>query len=238
MHLADDQPGSSPHETAVGASVAGNPHARQQSFASRIRSLFSGYGDLGLAAEHTFNAQIVWFSEINEPIARLFAHRWPHALNLGDITAIDCHGVDPVDILIGGFPRQDVNTVGKPAGLKLGTHSGGRTWPKPSTPSSPSGSSSGTSADCSQQPQPDPQRKETAMTNVTPADTTLRDLGLGPWHLTDGAARLLRAMGVALGDLADLWMDARWVGIPAADVGAPHHRLRVFTLAHRAFPPS
>lgn len=95
----------------------------------RVGSLFSGYGGLDLAVEHVVNAETIWFSEINEPVARVFAHHWPDAPNLGDITAIDWSDVPPVDILCGGFPCQDVSTVGKQAGLAPGTRSGlGRTW--------------------------------------------------------------------------------------------------------------
>lgn len=90
----------------------------------RIGSLFSGYGGLDLAVEHVFNAKTVWFSELNEPVARVFARHWPDAPNLGDITTIDWRQVEPVDILIGGFPCQDVSTVGKRAGLAPGTRSG------------------------------------------------------------------------------------------------------------------
>ncbi len=75
----------------------------------RIGSLFSGYGGLDLAVEHVFNARTVWFSELNEPVARVFARHWPEAPNLGDITTIDWSHVEPVDILIGGFPCQDVS---------------------------------------------------------------------------------------------------------------------------------
>ena len=44
--------------------------------------------------------------------------------NLGDITAIDWTTVPPVYIVCGGFPCQDVSTVGKQAGLAPGTRSG------------------------------------------------------------------------------------------------------------------
>lgn len=96
----------------------------------RIGSLFSGYGGLDLAVEHVFNATTVWFSELNAPVARVFSHHWPEAPNLGDITAIDWSQVEPVDILIGGFPCQDVSTVGKRAGLApVRARVSGRTWP-------------------------------------------------------------------------------------------------------------
>lgn len=90
----------------------------------RMGSLFSGYGGLDLAVEHVFGAETIWFSEINEPVARVFTHHWPDAVNLGDITTIDWNTVPPVDILCGGFPCQDVSTVGKRAGLAPGTRSG------------------------------------------------------------------------------------------------------------------
>ena len=90
----------------------------------RIGSLFSGYGGLDLAVEHVFNAKTVWFSELNEPVARVFARPWPDAPNLGDITTIDWRQVEPVDILIGGFPCQDVSTAGARRGMKPGTRSG------------------------------------------------------------------------------------------------------------------
>lgn len=89
----------------------------------RIGSLFSGYGGLDLAVEHVFHAQTIWFSEIS-PVQRVFARHWPDAPNLGDITAIDWAQVPPVDILCGGFPCQDVSTVGKMVGLAPGTRSG------------------------------------------------------------------------------------------------------------------
>ena len=59
----------------------------------RVGSLFSGYGGLDLAVEHVFNAETIWFSEINEPVARVFSHHWPDAPNLGDITTIDWNTV-------------------------------------------------------------------------------------------------------------------------------------------------
>ncbi len=90
----------------------------------RIGSLFSGYGGLDLAVEHGTSGETVWFSEINEPVARVFSHHWPDTPNLGDISIIDWHEVPPVDVLCGGFPCQDVSTVGKGAGLAPGTRSG------------------------------------------------------------------------------------------------------------------
>ncbi|TDT31039.1 DNA cytosine methyltransferase [Naumannella halotolerans] len=208
----------------------------------KIGSLFSGYGGLDLAAEHVFNADTVWFSELNELVARVFSRHWPGIPNLGDITGIDWHEVEPVDILIGGFPCQDVSTVGKRAGIAPGTRSG--LWAhmaeaidalqpewvvienvrgllsSPATRPSAEGDRHG------------PRNPNYA----TPDDVPLRELESDPWHLGDNAARPLRALGAVLGDLADLRMDARWIGLPASLVGAPHHRLRIFILAHHTLP--
>ena len=43
---------------------------------------------------------------------------------------------------------------------------------------------------------------------------------------------LVRGMGDVLGDLAAMGYDAEWQSIPAAAVGAPHIRERVFVVAH------
>ena len=208
----------------------------------RIGSLFSGYGGLDLAVEHVFNAKTAWFSELNEPVARVFSRHWPEAPNLGDITTIDWCQVEPVDILIGGFPCQDVSTVGKRAGLASGTRSG--LWAHMAAAidalqpewvvienvrgllSSPARRPPAEGDDHDQRNPGD----------ATPDGATLRCVESDPWHLGDNADRPLRALGAVLGDLADLRLDARWIGLPASLVGAPHHRLRIFILAHRTLP--
>ena len=208
----------------------------------KIGSLFSGYGGLDLAAEHVFNAETVWFSELNQPVAAVLSRHWPGVLNLGDITTIDWHDVEPVDILIGGFPCQDVSTVGKRAGLAPGTRSG--LWahmaeaidalqPEWVVIENVRGLlSSPATRPLTERDRDDPRNTGDA----TPDDATLRKLEPDPWNLGDHAARPLRALGAVLGDLADLRLDARWIGLPASLVGAPHHRLRIFILAHRALP--
>lgn len=51
--------------------------------------------------------------------------------------------------------------------------------------------------------------------------------------LVENVAGLLpRGMGRVLGDLADVGYDAEWDCIPAAAVGAPHLRARIFILAY------
>lgn len=208
----------------------------------RVGSLFSGYGGLDLAVEQVFGARTVWFSEINEPVARVFAHHWPEAPNLGDITRIDWNSVEPVDVLCGGFPCQDVSTVGKMAGLAPGTRSG--LWAYMATAidalqpewvviENVRGLLSAPAIRATPEGDDDERRNSQA---ATPADATLRGLEPDPWGLGDTPARPLRALGAVLGDLADLGCDARWIGLRASAIGAPHPRFRIFILARRIVP--
>lgn len=176
----------------------------------RVGSLLSGYGGLDLAVEKVFNARTVWVSEVDEPVARVLAHHGPDAPNLGDITAIDWSSVGLVDVLCGGFPCQDVSTVGKMAGLKPGTHSG--LWAHMATAidklkpewvviENVRGLLSAPAV------RPSSQGDDTDRSNpsaATPDDATLRSVASDPWHLGDKPARPLRALGAVLGDLADL----------------------------------
>ncbi|MGF3057280.1 DNA cytosine methyltransferase [Microbacterium sp. YY-01] len=203
----------------------------------RVGSLFSGYGGLDLAVEEVFDARTIWFSEINDPVARVFSHHWPDAPNLGDITTIDWSNVPPVDILCGGFPCQDVSTVGKMAGLAPGTRSG--LWahmaaaidalqPEWVVIENVRGLLSAPAIRPPSEGDDDEKRN--------PYSATPGDVEPDPWDMGATATRPLRAAGAVLGDLADLRYDAQWIGLPASAIGAPHPRFRVFILAHRALP--
>ncbi|ROR95910.1 DNA (cytosine-5)-methyltransferase 1 [Salana multivorans] len=209
----------------------------------RVGSLFSGYGGLDLAVEEVSDARTAWFSEINEPVARVFAHHWPDAPNLGDITTIDWSSVEPVDVLCGDFPCQDVSTVGRMAGLAPGTRSG--LWAHMATAiealqpewvviENVRGLLSATATRGAKPKGDDDERRNPA--NATPGAATLRNLEPEPWDMGDEPARPLRALGAVLGDLADLRYDTRWIGLPASAIGAPHPRFCIFILAHRAVP--
>lgn len=213
-----------------------DPH--DQTRPLRVGSLFSGYGGLDLAVEHSLDAETIWFSENNEHVSRIFAHHWPDAPNLGDITTIDWRTVEPVDVLCGGFPCQDVSTVGKRAGLAPGTRSG--LWshmaeaidalqPQLVVIENVRGLLSSPAVRTTLEGDDDAQHNPES---ATPGDATLRDLESDPWGLGDLATRPLRAAGAVLGDLADLRYDTQWIGLPASLVGAPHPRLRIFIVAH------
>jgi site-specific DNA-cytosine methylase len=212
------------------------PEPNNHDLPLRIGSLFSGYGGLDLAVEPALDAETVWFSENNEPVARVFAHHWPDVPNLGDITTINWRTVEPVDVLCGGFPCQDVSTVGKRAGLAPGTRSG--LWshmaeaidmlqPQLVVVENVRGLLSSPAIRPSMEGDDDDRRNPDT---ATPGGATLRNLEPDPWGLGDIATRPLRAAGAVLGDLADLRYDAQWIGLPASLVGAPHPRLRIFII--------
>jgi len=208
----------------------------------RVGSLFSGYGGLDLAVEEVFGARTIWFSEINEAVARVFSHHWPDAPNLDDITTIDWNTVPPVDILCGGFHCQDVSTVGKMAGLKPGTRSG--LWahmaaaidalqPEWVVIENVRGLLSAPASRATLEGDDNEQRNHG---DATPTGATPRGVEPDPWYLGETAPRPLRAAGAVLGDLANLRHDAQWIGLPASSIGAPHPRYRVFIIAHRTLP--
>lgn len=180
---------------------ASNDHENRR---LRVGSLFSGYGGLDLAVEEVFDARTIWFSEINEPVARVFAHHWPDAPNLGDITTIDWSSAEPVDVLCGGFPCQDVSTVGKRAGLAPGTRSG--LWAPMATAidalqpewvviENVRGLLSAPARRATPEGDDDERRSPGP---AAPSGATLRGLAPDPWGLGDRPARPLRALGAGM----------------------------------------
>lgn len=184
----------------------------------RIGSLFSGVGGLDMAVEAFFGAETAWHCEFDVNPSKVLAARWPGVPNLGDITAVDWSTVEPVDIVCGGSPCQDVSAAGPRTGMTEGTRSNlwvqmreAIAYLKPSVViwENVRGALSAY-----------------AFSNVE------SDPGLLGEHGPDRPA--LRAVGRVVGDLSALGYDAIWTTVPASDVGAPHKRERVFVLAYTA----
>jgi DNA (cytosine-5)-methyltransferase 1 len=182
-----------------------------------LGELFAGYGGLGRAVEQVFGAELRWYSEFDPAPSAIMAHHWPDAPNLGDITKVDWPSVEPVDIISGGSPCQDLSAAGRRRGMTEGTRS--NLWAQ--------------------------MREAIAVIkpryvvweNVRGAysATAISDLEPCPGCVGDtrNGKPALRAFGRVLGDLSDLGYDCQWRGLRAADVGAPHGRFRVFILARR-----
>lgn len=186
----------------------------------RIGSLFSGAGGLDLAVEHVTGGRTVWHCEADPDASKVLAAHWPDVPNLGDITAVDWSAVEPVDVLCGGFPCQDVSAAGRRAGIATGTRSG--LWLE--------------YAEAINQLRP----QLVVIENVRGllSGYAHRAMEPGPDDLGDRSSRpLLRAAGAVLGDLADLGYDAQWTTVAASAIGAPHRRERVFIVAYPAGKP-
>ena len=181
----------------------------------KIGSLFSGYGGLELGIMQAINAKVVWHCEFDKAPSKILEKRFPGIPNFGDVTQVDWATVEPVDILCGGFPCQDVSLAGKRAGLKDGTRSG--LWSY--------------FAEAIETLKP----RMVVIENVKGllSATANSNMEPCPWCLGDSdGEHPLRALGAVLGDLSDLGYDARWSTVSAASAGAPHRRERVFIVAY------
>jgi DNA (cytosine-5)-methyltransferase 1 len=180
----------------------------------KIGSLFSGYGGLDLGVQRVVGGDVAWHVEFDAAPSAILAHHWPDVPNYGDVTAVDWSTVEPVDVLTGGFPCQDVSLAGLRRGLRDGTRSG--LW-----------SEFARAIDALR-----PGLVVIENVRGLLSATADRQMESSPWGVGDrhdGPA--LRALGAVLGDLAELGYDAEWCGLRAADAGAPHGRFRVFVIA-------
>ena len=184
----------------------------------RYGSLFSGYAGLDAGVQSVLGGSTAWHVEFDKAPSAILAHHWPDVPNYGDITAVDWSTVEPVDVLTGGFPCQDVSHAGRRAGLIRNGE--GRTrsglW--------------GHMLRAIDELRPSLVVAENVRGLLSArADS---DVEPCPWCVGDDDGEPhMRALGAVLADLADVGYDAAWYGLRAADVGAAHGRFRVFIFA-------
>lgn len=182
-----------------------------------IGSLFTGYGglDMGVAMAVDPDARVAWTSDVEPGPCKLAQVRWPDTPNLGDITQINWNDVEPVDIICGGSPCQDLSLAGKRAGMATGTRSG--LWesmaaavetirPRLVVWENVQGALSAR-----------------AYSPVESEPGMLGDRANGP---------LVRAAGRVVGDLATIGYSSAWRVVRASDAGAPHQRARLFLIGY------
>ena len=182
----------------------------------KIGSLFSGYGGLDLAVSAVTGGVVAWHCEWDAAPSKILEKHFPGVPNYRDVSLVDFTEVEPVDILTGGFPCQDLSLAGKRAGLKEGTRSG--LWIE--------------FARAIEELKP----RLVVIENVRGllSANAHSDLEFCAWCMGEANGEpSLRALGAVLGSLADLGYDAKWTSVRASDSGAPHARFRVFITATR-----
>lgn len=184
----------------------------------RVMSLFSGYGGLDMALRMVYpDAETVYVSDIEDGPCRVLATRFPDATNLGDVTTVAWDRLDPVDVVIGGSPCQDLSQAGRRAGMRPGTRSG--LWEAMFT--------------AIKTMRPRLVVWENVKGALSAEAFSLMESEAG--RVGGGAGRtVLRALGRVLGDLASIGYDTQWTTLRASDVGAAHPRARVFVVAYPA----
>jgi DNA (cytosine-5)-methyltransferase 1 len=155
-----------------------------------VGSLFAGIGGLELGLERA-GMKTIWQVECDAYARKVLEKHWPNVARFDDVRTVGAHNLEPVDLICGGFPCQDISIAGKGAGL-AGERSG--LWSE----------------------------FRRLIGELRPRFVLVENV----------SALLVRGLGDVLGDLAALGYDAEWDCIPAAAVGAPHRRDRLFIVAY------
>lgn len=91
----------------------------------RIGSLFAGIGGFEIGIERAIpNAHTIWQVEQNTFCQSILRKHWPNATIYDDIRTVGAHNLQPVDIIIGGYPCQSTSIAGNKKGLQDENKSG------------------------------------------------------------------------------------------------------------------
>jgi DNA (cytosine-5)-methyltransferase 1 len=90
----------------------------------KLGSLFSGIGGFELGLERAIpGLKTIWQVEQNNFCQKVLRKHWPEAKIHDDVKNITAQNVEPIDILCGGFPCQDISIAGKKRGIHEGKKS-------------------------------------------------------------------------------------------------------------------
>ena len=89
----------------------------------KIGSLFSGIGGIEMGLERALGAVTVWQVEQDPYCLKVLVKHWPEARRYTDVRTAGPEQLEPVDIICGGFPCQDLSGAGRGKGLS-GARSG------------------------------------------------------------------------------------------------------------------
>ena len=98
----------------VGGLIEGAPEYRREGLT--FGSLFAGIGGFDLGFEAA-GMQCRWQVEKDADARALLARRYPHAVQRDDVRTSGATNLEPVDVICGGFPCQDLSVAGNRAGL-------------------------------------------------------------------------------------------------------------------------
>ena len=91
----------------------------------KIGSLFSGIGGFELGLERAIpNAKTIWQVEKDKYCQSILNKHWPKSILFDDVCSVGAHNLEPVDIICGGGPCQDISKAGKGRGINEGKKSG------------------------------------------------------------------------------------------------------------------
>tara|TARA_R110002020_G_scaffold69890_1_gene181706 strand:- start:928 stop:2280 length:1353 start_codon:yes stop_codon:yes gene_type:complete len=91
----------------------------------RVGSLFSGIGALDIAVHSVLgDARTSWFVEREGFCQEILSMRFPGIPVHDDVRSVGAGNLSPIDVLVGGFPCQDLSVAGNGAGISEGTRSG------------------------------------------------------------------------------------------------------------------
>lgn len=226
-----------------------------------IGSLFTGTGALcELVAAPLLGGRVAWHCDNDRAAARVLAHHWPATPNLGDITAVDWPTVEPVEVLVGGFPCQDISSAGKRAGIRertvirAGVMACGCQWANHNVTICEQAAGSGY-VPARLYAAGEHRLAHAAVRRLNlddylhrpyPPERVIEGTRSGLWSFYVDAIRILRPRYVlienvsalivrgldrVLTDLASLGFNAAWASVRASSVGAPHRRERIFIAA-------
>jgi DNA (cytosine-5)-methyltransferase 1 len=80
-------------------------------------SLFAGIGGFDLGLERA-GMKPLWQVEIDPWARKVLAKHWPDVQRYEDVCTVGTQNLEPVDVLCGGFPCQDISNAGKRAGIE------------------------------------------------------------------------------------------------------------------------
>jgi DNA (cytosine-5)-methyltransferase 1 len=89
----------------------------------RVLDLFSGIGGFSLAARWLGGFETVQFVERDPYCQRILRKHWPTVPIHDDICTFNPEP-GSADVVVGGFPCQDISTAGRRQGIHIGTRSG------------------------------------------------------------------------------------------------------------------